>query len=148
MLLSESMEGDEASVVARLKNGYKQLEAENQDLKIQLRLGQYTYIVYILASVHSILYCVLSLSMVGEGHTLHPPGVVLFVIQSEPCRRGSERQCSGCRFPVGRSCSHLGRHQEPGKVFSLNTRVAERWTEYLFLFIKTATWSGLKWLPA
>ena len=46
MLLSESMEGDQASVVARLESGFKQLEAENQDLKIQLRLGQYTTVVH------------------------------------------------------------------------------------------------------
>ena len=39
MLLSEAMEGDQANVVARLKAAYKKLQMENQDLKIQLRLG-------------------------------------------------------------------------------------------------------------
>ena len=40
MLLSEAMEGDQANVVARLKAAYKKLQMENQDLKIQLRLGE------------------------------------------------------------------------------------------------------------
>ena len=40
MLLSEAMEGDQANVVARLKSAYKKLQTENQDLKIQLRLGE------------------------------------------------------------------------------------------------------------